>query len=333
MPDAPDVWLVSWRSGEGTRPLELVRRDSVVLTRGRLRETAAASVAAAACWLGTIDLAHATAQVQAQTLTPAFSYPGVRHLTFSLRMSAGETPERFGLRIETPRYGSKSRPEGSPIGPEREPGGLFLSDGPGSVRLNAVATATPLCSSRKRFHGYEPSTHFFRVDLPARSVTTLTVRYVTGGFAPWPDLSYAPSFVMSPGNDGSPSPERSVKPRNPSLSTTRTGVRIRLKTTPRSSPTPEHPIRTIARGRAVIVSGRTEPPLRGARLALKYSGPGGRVMRTLARVPVDAKGRFRFDGWRPRRRGGYEVWALYRRSVAFPEVLSDYSCENYFELR
>lgn len=287
---------------------------------------------AAACLLCVSSDVQASVGLKAETITPTFSYPGVGHLSFRLRMRTGSTQEQFRLRVEPPRYGRTGRPEGSPIRYEPLLGRPFQSDGPGSVRLNAVSIARPLCARALRFHGYEPSTLFFRVDLPRESVTTLTLAYRTGEFAPWPSLSYSPRFVVDTAADDA-SEKSAARARGPRLSAKRTGVRIALRTTPASSPTAEVPVRTIRRGRRVTVSGRTDPPLARGRLALKYSGPGRSDARLLARVRVDAKGRFRFVRWRPRRPGGYEVWATYRRTAAFPRVLSDYSCPRAFTIR
>jgi hypothetical protein len=80
--------------------------------------------------------------------------------------------------------------------------------------------------------------------------------------------------------------------------------------------------------------GRTERALHGQRMVLRYDYlplRGRSRHRTLAPVRIDRRGRFRYRNWRPRRRGSYRLYALYRPRSA--SRVRDVSCSRGFALR
>lgn len=106
-------------------------------------------------------------------------------------------------------------------------------------------------------------------------------------------------------------------------------MRIDLYTHPRSAPSILERARTIRR-RTIRIFGRTSPRAVGKPLLLAYIGPGtnGRLRR-ISTVRVDRRGRFRYDGWRPRRLGTYELWAFLGR---IPDLAPAHRCPRTFEL-
>jgi hypothetical protein len=99
---------------------------------------------------------------------------------------------------------------------------------------------------------------------------------------------------------------------DPQLDLRRSGVRLRLSTSPRSDPTASRrrPA-TIERDRRIVIRGSTWPRLRKVDIRLSAVLPGSSRLRTIAHVRTDRRGRFRYRSWRPRRLGRYELWAFY----------------------
>jgi hypothetical protein len=120
----------------------------------------------------------------------------VRHLRFTLQMHT-DREERFALRVEVPRYGhGEFREEGSPIRLTDLAGAPFSLEGPAEYGTTSSTIGLPACSpSGLRFHGYEPRTLTVDLRLPARSRSSIAFRFETGRHAPWPGLSYRPTFV------------------------------------------------------------------------------------------------------------------------------------------
>lgn len=95
--------------------------------------------------------------------------------------------------------------------------------------------------------------------------------------------------------------------------TGRSGVQITLTTRPRSTLTAPARVRL---GRSVLVRGQTNPAVAGERIILRASrSAGSRRAFTVARARVAPDGRFSVR-WRPRRRGTYGLYAIYRSQRA-----------------
>ena len=283
---------------------------------------------------------HAAAAVTFKTAAfpSTFAYPAAVELRYRIEMTTGPGSERFGLTFAAPRYGRIGpRAEGSPIEPE-EGDGRFSFAGPGSLGdLYRLGRGTPACSPRMNlYHGYEPTAQTVDVSLPPNSTSVLTARYRTGGFAPWPGLTFAPTVIAETrllnGTRGTLRRRQVVSVPSPRLKANRTGVRIEFFTTPRSSPSPGYVnVETIERGQPISVYGHIEPRMPRQRVLLRYFEPGARRLRTLAVVRTSRRGHFRFRGWRPRKRGSYELWAFYPRQRQ--SLLSDHACPREFVVR
>jgi hypothetical protein len=84
----------------------------------------------------------------------------------------------------------------------------------------------------------------------------------------------------------------------------------------------------------INIRGRTEPSLRGRRVALRYRyipSLGATPLRTLARVEIGPRGHFSHRGWRPRRRGAYRLYAAYEARTRHRTI--DESCSRGFAIR
>jgi hypothetical protein len=166
-------------------------------------------------------------------------------------------------------------------------------------------------------------------------VATLVAPYRTGRWAPWIDSSLGLTFrIRRPNFPAEPPSEvpsdRDVQAPAPGP-TGRLGVHITMTTTPRTSWGARLPTSTLKRGTALTVHGRTAPPARLQWIKLRYYGPGHqRTYKTLARVRTDRNGRFRLDGWKPRRVGAYELWAFYTSQRK--GLVSDYACPQTFKV-
>ena len=210
------------------------------------------------------------------------SYPGTTELAFRLSMLGGTAERSFHVQIHAPRYGPAARPEGSPLESSSIQRGITVS-GAARAETASLSIAIPNCSaSANLFHGTEPTGHGVEITLPANARGALTIRYRFGAYAPWPRARLAPTFVIG---------TRRLQPWGPRLRASKSGVRIDLRTTPPSAPTPRAARDTpsVPLGRAIRIRGRTEPRLRGQWIDLR-TGP--RSADTFARVRTSRRGRF-----------------------------------------
>lgn len=257
-------------------------------------------------------------------------------IEFRLSIKTGGEAERFGLGIEVPRYRTRAagrmRYEGAPISPVDIP----RVDGPAELRPLSEVIGTPACSpTDPRPHGYEPRNAEYELSAPARTESVLVARYRLGDVVPWADSDFRLTFIASPRIAGRPAgtigERRVIKPPRPRLIGL-AGTRIEMWTTPASTPTPARADRAVMRrGARVSVEGRVVPTSPSLRVALKYVRPGSRSLRALAKVRTDSRGRFGYQGWRPRWRGSYEVWAFTPRLSA--ERQADYMCPLSLSVR
>lgn len=266
-------------------------------------------------------------------------FPGTEQITYRLEMKSGQQEERFRLRIEVPRFGPPSEGGYHLEGSLLEPTGRYRFEGPASYRGDGTTVAIPACSPRLPIpHGFEPINDAAIVTLPPNSTSSFERTYRTGVFAPWPGADLRPTYVAEAGKveglaGGTSTLERevTVRPPQPRLKG-RTGVHITFRTAPASSPTALRNQRVIRRGRAITIRGRTDPPIPGQTLLLRYHGPKNeRRLRTLARVRVGTAGRFKYRGWRPKDPGKYELWAFYKSQRT--KLASDHACPRAFTLQ
>jgi hypothetical protein len=172
--------------------------------------------------------------------------------------------------------------------------------------------------------------------IPAGATTALVARYATGAFTPWPGARVAVRIRarrrLSDGTPGTLSSAGWAVPSPaPRLDLRRSGVRLRLSTSPHSDPTAGgRRLAAIRRGRRIVIRGSTSPRLAHVHIRLAAVRPASSRLRTVARVRTGRHGRFRYRGWRPRRLGRYELWVFYPRQRA--DTVSDHRCPRGFKL-
>jgi len=286
-------------------------------------------VAALLVGLATGWLAPAPARADvrfAVTTSPAHvTYPGTRHVTFTLAMTSGAQAERLTVWMRTLRLadgGASMYFDGwSLVGPGRLLGSVGVFKHPG-------------CSPHlgNPFHGAAPRDEAVSLELPPESTTRLLARYTTGVFAPWPGAPLGMTFAVDPARfygPGRPTVTRAFTLTPPELALTahRRGVRIDLFTRPHSATNGGARNPRVTPGRAISIFGRTTPRLPGQSLVLRSWDPGARSLTTIARVALDAQSRFHYRGWRPRKPGTYEIWAFYDRPA--PGMVADHRCPRY----
>jgi hypothetical protein len=268
------------------------------------------------------------------TVDPAeWTFPATKQATFRLGLRNDGAPQSFAIEMNPSFYAYDAAGrvlEGSPLGPTLS----IANEGQLSFGLlGRSEIGLPGCSPREnRYHGYEHEKSVVDVSMPADSVGTLVVRREWGEHAPWPGSDLRLAFRLSndlvgPGT-GTLDREQDVLPPAP-VRRGPTGVRIRFETRPASrDPGPAAPPE-IAAGTPIAVTGTTDPPLAGARIALRFYGPeNDRTRTTLAVVETDDAGHFGVAGWRPAAAGEYELWAFY--SADRPGVVDDYACPRTF---
>jgi hypothetical protein len=291
--------------------------------------TATVAITALAILAGLPGPASADPRLDVSLAPATLSFPGASEVTYRVRIETGAAPERFSIEL-SPR----PLPDG---GAALVPIGEPAFEGPGSILGGSIGVAIPACApSQNRFHGYERRINTVDVDVPPAATTALVLRYESGAFTPWPGASVGVRVRIARRlTDGSRGTLRSagwtVPSPAPRLELHRSGVRLRLRTSPHSDSTAGagRPT-TIERGRPIDIRGATWPRLARVRIRLAAREPGAAHLRTIAVVRTDRHGRFRHRGWRPQRRGHYELWAFYRRQRV--GTVSDHRCPRGFEL-
>jgi hypothetical protein len=273
---------------------------------------------------------------------PTMSLGSPQLLTYRATFTGGGFPQSFSAAVSAPGI-----PEG---------GSSMLLTAPPTVTGSGNATTEPVvqvsggraCSSipGQEHHSYLSSGTSFRVELGPSDAVTLEFIFRTGDFPIRPADGFAPSLGISSAliQDGDGAPPRGLGFPAPAP-TGPQGVDIKLRTRPggpaavpdegfgAASTALDHagPAR-IAKGRPITILGSTHPRLARQKIRLIYTGPGRPgVVRTLAHVRTDKKGKFRLSDWTPRRLGSYEVSAIYRSRLS--SRLSDFAgCSKLIEL-
>lgn len=258
----------------------------------------------------------------------AISWTPGREVVYRLRMTTGADSERFRVELESPGWGLPlfpNMPVGQPLIPKS--GGVPVTvSGPGSLRSVGMGIGDFGGGACVRGGSYGLSAE--GVSLPPNSTSTLVARYrLSFDSAPFPDTDLRLTFVASGGTlEG----EQSFRPDRPRLRPPY-GVRIGLTTRPRSRYAGSFDPLRIRPGQRLDLRG-TAHGVRRRIMVLRYAGPGsGSRLRTLARVRTDARGRFRYDDWRPAQRGLHELTAVYRGSGS--RFTKDRSCFRAFVVR
>jgi hypothetical protein len=201
--------------------------------------------------------------------------------------------------------------------------------------LRGGTLAVPACSvTHNLFHGFDVDNRRWDLSVPVGATSVLEFPYETSPFAPWPDTSFRLTFVADPrlvdGGRGTLT-ERTTAPSDPPTVTGRRGVHISLRTSPATRRFRQGRGPVLRRGTRLTVRARTNPRLRRQRVDLKYIGPRSPRLRLLRSVLTDRRGRFRRTVRTPRRRGRYELWAIYKSQRG--DLVSDHACPLVWRVR
>jgi hypothetical protein len=142
----------------------------------------------------------------------------------------------------------------------------------------------------------------------------VTVHGAPGNNRPPPLLrtDYRATFAIGAGRNDTLFRDQEVRPAEPAVLGP-FGAYVRLSTRPGTPYFPGR--RRFKPGQAIDIRGRTERSLRGQAIRLRYTylpPRGASRQRTLARVRIDRRGRFRYRSWRTSASGSYRLYAVYR---------------------
>jgi hypothetical protein len=258
------------------------------------------------------------------------AYPGDTRVVYSLTIRTGGEDERFTVSAQLPSLNVAGG--GAPLHFES----LTLA-GSGSFTIRRMAHATPGCapSAPGRYHGYEPVGEALSLSLPANSESVLRATYRAGRFAFWPGIDLRLRFVLEPPLERSAGPATVRLPQSfitsgPIARRRRSGVRIDLVTSPRSSYQATNPIAAIRRGRPIAIRGQLHPAVPNQIVRVAWIGADSRRFVIVGRTRTRRDGSFALAPWQPRRLGTYELWAFVTPTT--PSLVSDYRCPRVFRL-
>jgi len=285
--------------------------------------------------VGGVTFVAASGRADAVRLEPvaepgALVFPGTKRLTYRLRIFGEEREERFVVGIYPPRFGGLADDAEGVLVRLASTGRIVFGDAT-PVSSGYVIALPPLC---RGYHGFEPSGIVYEIIVPPRSFSEIVVPAEVTRTPPWVDSDFRMTWTAEnyTRTQAPPTLEREQTVRSPRAPLVRNapgrtgvGLRIILRTKPRSASFSEPETPRLKRGRPAVIYGRTVPPVPGDRLKLITSGPGGKE-RPLATVRVDRTGRFRYRNWRPFRPGFHSIRALYPRQR--PNVLADSACQR-----
>lgn len=255
-----------------------------------------------------------------------------QELTYRVEVVTGSEPERFEVQASAPFafLGPAGGGEGALLVPT---GSSARLEGPGVMRVGPSSHGDIFPCSRSDLrgrHGLLSYFQTFELDLPPESTSTLVFIAPLARDAPWPGERYALDLRAANGfqEEGTLGGPAAIPVAAPAP-VGRTGVRLALTTDPPSGGSacadpPRHDKRPI------MISGRSDPPLAGQQVELRYVPPGERASVPLASVPVRDDGTFEYANWRPRASGVYELAAVYRAQR--PERADDFSVPRVFEV-
>lgn len=305
------------------------------------RRALAAALAGLGVALAT-QTAHGQTSFSASVTPDTVSSPA--QLEYALTMvNSGDTDERYAVAVIAPHYRPARRGDGAAETQSIVALDYPTIDGPASFarHLSTTVAELPVCSIARdvRAHGYGINGLQFGVILPPRSASMLRARY-RAGLPFWPDLDLRLRFRLKHlAQSGVVDRTLVVASPQPAI-TGRVAVHITFRTTPKSARVAFEGSRPIALGRPIRIRGRTNPPIRGEHVELRYAritGPGTADKRPrdlprgrAARLRVDAHGRF-YGRWLPPGEGSYELWARYDSTRA--SLISDNTCPRLLRVR
>lgn len=269
--------------------------------------------------------------VQVEASRTSFKRGSGPRVDYTLRV-ASRTEQHLSLSVTVPSVVTRGQ------GRARDEGGTLLgpllgvtadsADG-SSARPVTTTVGAPGCSPRGLApHGSDGSSTDFDLFVTAGGTVDIHVGYLVHDRPLWPGADYRLAVVARPEDGGAP-----IKARGPQLRGRGPhGTLVTLSTRPASAAWPQiaRLLPRIRAGRTVEVHGRTSPPLRSRRVAVRAAHGRQRGFHLVRRVRTDRRGRFVLRDWRPRAHGVYEL------AVATPavgrRVLADYACPVAFRL-
>lgn len=245
---------------------------------------------------------------------------------YLLRVESGPDGAQFGLEYGLPKWPTMEPVFGSPL---KVPS-VEIS-GPGSLRSAPVLPPKPVLLFKKRCIRAIPDSFAqrFWIEMPANGVSTVHL-LAKGTYPAWPGTTYGVKFSTFAIND----PVAKLVPlasiNVPRFVARGTRIEIEAKGHSRTGETPE-------------IVGRTSPPLRSARVALRVVRPsrsGGVELKDwadaqspaayLGAVQTDHQGHFRVP---PRPFSGIGSYAVIARSQARGERAADWNCGAFFKVQ
>lgn len=269
--------------------------------------------------------ASADAATYGTTVSPnPFSYPASQQLVYRLQVTTGAAPERLWVSSD----GGPSFPGGGKFA-KLEP---MTLEGPGTVvdRSGSQLFIDRFCSPAfPDTHGNASFlfTPMLTVEIPANSTSAIALPARPYLNAPFPGMDLAVEFKVG----RTPLSAQVVRSPSP-VNGGRRGLPISLRTDPQGgfgaclfplgAPPP-----SVALGKDVLVSGKTDPALAGQLMTIRAAEVlSGRLNESdpsdLANVRIGADGAFGYR-WRPAVLGDYAVGALYRSQS--PGLADDFS--------
>jgi hypothetical protein len=296
------------------------------------RTTASTAVSALLLLLGAgTSTAGADISFKASMEPSEVAFLELREIRYRLRMTTGALEERFRVRVMQPRWDPvfARGAGGFPAAPDCFLDPLVL-EGPG--RLSDTVCLPRPARGDVCERGSGPWELSGEVTLPPRSTSTLVARFLRGP-PPLSRTDYRATFAVGVGRDDTLTGVQRIQPPKPAVRGP-FGTHITISTRPRT-PYFRFPAgRRFRPGQVIDIRGRTEPALRGRRVALRYRyipSRGATPLRTLARPEVGPRGLFSHRGWRPRRRGAYRLYAAYEPRGRHRTL--DESCSRGFAIR
>lgn len=295
----------------------------------RIGALAAASVVAA---LVVPASAGAQATFSASCTPTTIAYPGSTTITCALAVTTAAQEERFTVSTRVPQFGGEG--QDAEFATLATNGQLTLN-GPGALGLGAfsIPSIASCGGTGPGWHGSVNGGGVRDVTIPAGSQSSLVATFVANE-PPWPGDSIAPFFEigtqMVSGDESTlplPLTVRTAEPARTGMS----GLRILFKTRPESERAPAR-VTEAKLGKAIVVTGRTEPVLRRKILKLRIVGPitsNTKVRPVKQKVRTGRRGFFE-TRFTPESVGAYEIAMSFNSKSS--SLADGYTCSRFFDV-
>ena len=276
--------------------------------------------------------AHGQASFSASCTPTAISYPGTTTISCALAVTTAAQEERFTVSTRAPQFGGEG--QDAEFATLATNGQLTLN-GPGALGLGAfsIPSIASCGGTGPGWHGSVNGSGVRDVTIPAGSQSSLVATFVANE-PPWPGDSAAPFFEigtqMVSGDESTlplPLTVRTAEPTRTGMS----GLRILFKTRPESERAPAR-LTEAKLGKAIVVTGRTEPVLRRKVLKLRVVGPttsNTKVRPVKQKVRTGRRGFFE-TRFTPESVGAYDIAMSFNSKS--PNLADGYTCSRFFDV-